>query len=492
MESAYLYVRVSTDEQKRKGYSLPEQEDRLLKYCQYNNIEVKGVFREDYSAKNFNRPEWKKLMSVVKSKNKEEKNILFIKWDRFSRNIECAYEMIGILRKHRATAMAIDQPIDFSVPESTVMLAVYLSVPEAENSRRAMNVANGMKRAKQMGRFPNKAPTGYVNLTMADGKKIIWPKQPEAGIIKWVFHQLVKNVQRIEDLRKIANEKGLKCSRAHFFRIIRNPTYCGIIQIQTGGNEVETVRGIHDPLISEALFYEVQRIINTKRKVNAKINDPKEIFFLTGVLVCPICNRKLRGSFSQGRTRKYPYYHCQGKCKTRISAFLLNDSYRNRLQQLTFYQKTAELFSIILEDCNTDIQKAEYLQERRIIIRKLNEQQLILSQARKLFVTSVLKVDDYTELKRECQVNFKHLQKELCEVNIKLSNIDKQDRLEYETLENIFQVYSILDITDRRHLANLIPPLDVDFKTGELHFDLGTSALSKILSIKVETVKQRI
>ncbi|MCX2679625.1 recombinase family protein [Galbibacter sp. EGI 63066] len=62
MKTAYLYVLVSTDEQKRKGYSLPEQEDRLLKYCRYNNIEVKGIYCEDYSAKNFNRPEWKKLI----------------------------------------------------------------------------------------------------------------------------------------------------------------------------------------------------------------------------------------------------------------------------------------------------------------------------------------------------------------------------------------------------------------------------------------------
>ncbi len=62
MKTAYLYVRVSTDEQKRKGHSLPEQEDRLLKYCRYNNIEVKDIYREDFSAKNFNRPEWKKLI----------------------------------------------------------------------------------------------------------------------------------------------------------------------------------------------------------------------------------------------------------------------------------------------------------------------------------------------------------------------------------------------------------------------------------------------
>jgi len=45
MKNAYLYVRVSTDEQKRKGYSLPEQEDHLLKYCEFNGIDVMGIYR---------------------------------------------------------------------------------------------------------------------------------------------------------------------------------------------------------------------------------------------------------------------------------------------------------------------------------------------------------------------------------------------------------------------------------------------------------------
>lgn len=298
MKKAYLYVRVSTDEQKKRGYSLPEQEDRLLKYCEYHNIEVKGIYREDFSAKTFNRPEWKKLIAVVKSKSKEDKNILFIKWDRFSRNIEYAYEMLGLLRKYKTTAMAIDQPLDFSVPESTVMLAVYLSVPEAENSRRAMNTANGIRRAKQMGRYPSKARLGFINLTTVDGKKIIVPKQPEASIIKWVFQQLAKNIHRIEDVRKMAEAKGLKCSRSHFFRIIRNSAYCGLIPVKISSQEQHLVKGIHDPLISEVLFYEVQRIITTKRVVTAKKDDLKAMFFLKGFLVCPLCGQNLRGSFS--------------------------------------------------------------------------------------------------------------------------------------------------------------------------------------------------
>lgn len=112
MKTAYLYVRISTDEQKRKGYSLPEQEDCLLRYCEAHNIEVKGIYREDYSAKTFKRPEWNNLLSTLKkNKNRPPEKILFLKWDRFSRNIELAYQMIGVLRSLNTQAMAIDQPV---------------------------------------------------------------------------------------------------------------------------------------------------------------------------------------------------------------------------------------------------------------------------------------------------------------------------------------------------------------------------------------------
>ncbi|WP_222103951.1 recombinase family protein [Mucilaginibacter corticis] len=129
METAYLYIRVSTDEQKKKGYSLPEQEDRLLKYCEDNDIRVKGIFSEDHSAKTFRRPAWEQLLAVIKKdKSSTCNNILFIKWDRFSRNIQNAYEMLGILRKYNTTAIAIDQPIDLLFPKVlSCLLFTYLS-----------------------------------------------------------------------------------------------------------------------------------------------------------------------------------------------------------------------------------------------------------------------------------------------------------------------------------------------------------------------------
>jgi len=227
MKSAFLYVRVSTDEQKRTGYSLSEQEARLLQHCEINNIKVKGIFREDYSAKDFNRPEWNKLIKTIKkNRQRPSGNVLFLKWDRFSRNIQYAYQMLGLLKNLNVQAMAIDQPIDIDIPESIVMLAMYLSLPEAENSRRGMNCSDGMRRARKMGRWPCKAPIGYTNRTDPDGRKFIVPKQPEAGHIKWAFEQMAKGIYTMSQVRKMACLNGFQTSRNNFWKVLRNPMYC--------------------------------------------------------------------------------------------------------------------------------------------------------------------------------------------------------------------------------------------------------------------------
>jgi site-specific DNA recombinase len=484
MKSAYLYVRVSTDEQKRKGYSLPEQEDRLLKYCKYYDIEVKGIYREDYSAKNFNRPEWNRLFSEIKKKSsREDKNILFIKWDRFSRNVEYAYEMIGKLRKYNTTAKAIDQPIDFSVPESTVMLAVYLAVPEAENTRRAQNTANGIRRAKLMGRHPSKAPLGFINLTLTDGKKGIAPKEPEAEIIKWAFNQVAKNDHKISEIIKIVNDKGLVCSRSHFFRILHNPVYCGLIPVTLDSGEEHMVKALHEPLISESLFNQIQSVINTRRKTTSKRDDLQSMFFLRGFLTCPGCNRKLSGSMSKGRSKTYPYYHCHNGCKTRINAFFLNDCYQNKLQQLILSSSAIKLFKDILEDWNVRTQKASYLYSQKVLERKINEEELTLSRGRKLFIAGILKIDDYNELKKENKVSNKNLKKEASDITVKLKAIDRKNQIEEKSLVEIFQRFSEFETSDKRHLVNLIPPTEINFKTGDLSLDLNQAFL-KILSKK--------
>lgn len=114
MKIADLYIRVSTDEQADKGYSQRSQEELLRRYCQLNNISVRQVIFEDHSAKTFNRPQWKRYLIDLKKNKGKADLVLFIKWDRFSRNAGDAYQMINILRKLGVEPQAIEQPLDLS------------------------------------------------------------------------------------------------------------------------------------------------------------------------------------------------------------------------------------------------------------------------------------------------------------------------------------------------------------------------------------------
>lgn len=50
MKSAYLYVRASAEQQKRKDSVLAKQEEHLVKHCEIYGVKVKGICLEDYSA----------------------------------------------------------------------------------------------------------------------------------------------------------------------------------------------------------------------------------------------------------------------------------------------------------------------------------------------------------------------------------------------------------------------------------------------------------
>lgn len=107
---------------------------------------------------------------------------------------------------------------------------------------------------------------------------------------------------------------------------------------------------------------------------------------------------------------------------------------------------------------------------------------------RKLFIVAVIHVDDYTEMKKEYQTNCKSLKRELQDINNKLNQLNKQRKSSSKPMLNILTGFSDMATTDKKYITNLIPPVKIDFKTGELSLDLGI-ALSKILSLTVKPAK---
>ncbi|QSB27839.1 recombinase family protein [Flavobacterium sp. CLA17] len=485
MKSAYLYVRVSTDEQKRKGYSLPEQEDRLLRYCEQNQIAVRGIFREDFSAKDFNRPEWKKIINTLKKHKKSPPDsILFIKWDRFSRNIEYAYQMLGILRGLNTKAMAIDQPIDFDVPESIVMLAVYLSIPEAENSRRGRNTSDGMRRSRKMGRWPGKAPMGYSNQSTQEGRKIIVPKFPEADLIRWAFEQFAKGTFSIRQVRTMTCQKGLQCSNNNFWKILRNPIYCGIITVRaTKDEEIQFIKAIHEPIISEDLFRKVEILLTSRRKQKEAKFCRKLLFPLRGFTDCPFCGCRFTGSISQGKLLKYRYYHCStSRCKGRYRADILEALYESQLKRITLSPSVYELFSLVLEDENIFSARRQCLDEKKAVLTEISQFEELISKARRHLLAEKIDFEDFRSIKKEYNENIHNLNGRLQHLLQKLNGYDSSNKSVWsDSGINIFQCYNALDFVGKRHIASLFSPSSINIQRRDFNPLQIDRAIKKIV-----------
>jgi site-specific DNA recombinase len=486
MQVADLYIRVSTDEQADKGYSQRNQEEMLRKYCNLHAIQVRKVIFEDHSAKTFNRPQWKTLLLDFRKHKGGPDLVLFTKWDRFSRNAGDAYQMINILRKLGVEPQAIEQPLDLSIPENKMMLAFYLAAPEVENDRRALNVFYGMRRARKEGRFMGHAPIGYTNRTDPNGRKYIAPDEPQAEIMRWSFEELAAGRYNTEQVWKMAKAKGFKATRNLFWFAIRNPVYCGKIFIpKHKDEEAQFVKGQHKPLISEALFYEVQDILDGRGrkyrlKAVAAISLP-----LRGFLLCPVCGKVLSGSVSRGRNKYYAYYHCFGACAHRFRADHVNDLLTSELKKYTPNPRWQPILKSFLY-------KAYHQQTglndhgRKQLTEQIKELESKLSKARDLLLSDQIDAADYRAMKAEYE---ERLNKQQAKLNVMENQPDNFDAILKKGLESLFHLSEIYEngtSEEKRKVIGSVYPEKLTFDGDQLRTTRINEAVRLIYTLDKE------
>ncbi len=468
MNSAILYIRVSTDEQADRGYSQRDQAERLERYCGVSRIEISKVIFEDHSAKNFNRPEWVKLLADLKKRKTRPDLILFTKWDRFSRNAGDAYQMINTLNILGVEPQAVEQPLDLSIPENKMMLAIYLAAPEVENDRRALNTFYGMRRAKKEGRVMGIAPYGYINRSKEDGKKYIAVKEPDASHMRWAFHELAKGILATDQIRKALVKKGRYVSRSAFHVIIRNPVYCGKVFIEKyKDEEAHFVNGQHEPLISETLFYKIQNILDGNiraERPNTKILSPDSLP-LRGFLICPICGRNLTGSASTGsKGSHYYYYHCIPSCGFRKNAEKANRLFEKELEKFEFQPVIKEMLQELLEKNYKKFIGISF-DKRKYIVEEIERLNLKLSKAREYLFAEKIDADDYKVMKIECREKIEKLEEELTGQMAEQKGANIKNRLgqALEALTHLSILYKNGDVETKRSIIGSIYPEKLEF-----------------------------
>jgi DNA invertase Pin-like site-specific DNA recombinase len=411
MKNVLVYSRVSTDEQAKTGYSLPDQEAKLKAFCVLKRLNIVGTFREDYSAKTFDRPQWRKILEFIRTNKGQVDTILFSRWDRFSRNAEESYGMFVTLRKLGVQVQAFEQPLDLSIPENKFMLAFYLTQPEVDNDRRAMNILSGIRRARMEGRWTQQAPMGYRNTRDEHNKPIIVPSKDAKHII-YTFKETAKGVKNQEEIRQELLKKGFNCSKQNFYKLVRNKVYIGLVRVKADKNEPEHfVKGIHEPLITSALFYQAQNMLDERNRFRnqRKSKRKREDLLLRGFLYCPHCSEKVTGSKSKGATQHYFYYHCNHCGKFRAQAPEVNESVVKLLQQIKVAPQVKELYKAVFIDAAKEIAdvsakevKSLNAEIQKLETRKRNVQDL-LSDGR-------MEIDQFNDMMKRYNAELDKLQ----------------------------------------------------------------------------------
>lgn len=296
-----IYVRVSTDEQAKEGFSIPAQRERLRAFCESQGWEiVQEYIEEGWSAKDLDRPQMQRLLKDIKKGNIDI--VLVYRLDRLTRSVLDLYLLLQTFEKYNVAFRSATEVYDTSTAMGRLFITLVAALAQWERENLAERVKFGIEQMIDEGKKPGgHSPYGYkfdkdFNCTIIED---------EANVVRMIYRMYCDGY----GYRSIAdrlNELGVKPRIAKEWNhnsvrdILTNDIYIGTYR---WGNKV--VLNNHPPIISESLFRKAQKE-REKRKVDrTRVGK----FLLTGLLYCGNCDgHKMQGSFDKREQKTY--YRC--------------------------------------------------------------------------------------------------------------------------------------------------------------------------------------
>lgn len=341
---AALYLRVSTEEQKKEGFSLGAQEETLKAYCKSRGYEIYDIYVDGgYSGKDFNRPEIQRLLRDSRSYKFDI--VLAVAVDRISRNNLDVLTFVDRELHPRSQKLIISTcDIDSSTETGKMFISLLGTFAEYERRLIVARVKKGMEKRASDGLTNGGRMLGYDSV---DGKLII--NEEEAEIVREIF-TLRAEGKGYKTIATILNRKGKRTKGSNgkpgssfsinaVKTILENEKYTGCMcwgkvrdwssKRRKGKSEPTIVQQTHDAIIDMELWNKVQEVNKlNKEQYSNRSNNLKGEFILTGLLRCPQCGAGTVMSKSKKRDGSgyHLYYMCQtfhAKGKTECSANLI-------------------------------------------------------------------------------------------------------------------------------------------------------------------------
>lgn len=307
MKKVAIYIRVSTQEQAQEGYSVAEQKERLVAYCQAHAWIIADIYVDGgYSGANLSRPGIQKLMDEIKNFDV----VLVYKLDRLSRSQrDTLYLIEEIFLPNKVDFVSMQKSFDTSSPLGKAMIGLLAVFAQLEREQIKERTMMGKLARAKLGLFHGggNIPIGY---DYKDGKLI--PNIYEAEQIRKIFDWYLEgySFQAIADkLREegYTNRYASYNSWSSVRTILGTMTYTG--KVHYGDVVTENA---HEAIVSEEQFKEVQALMLKRGNENYK-NHLKSKHMLTGIIFCGICGA--RYAYWSYQKNRFAYYTCYSRSK---------------------------------------------------------------------------------------------------------------------------------------------------------------------------------
>ena len=402
---AGLYIRVSTEDQAREGFSLKEQEKRLRAMCEYKGYEVYKIYKDSgISAKTGNyRPAFKELLQDIK--DKKCNTIVVLKLDRLTRSVYDWENILKFLEENDAYLDCANDDINTTNANGKMVARLLTTVSQNEIERTSERTKIGLTGAIKVGHIPHHAPLGYKH---EDKKLVIDYATKDVAIrIFNMYHDGLsyKKISNILNEEKVLDKINWRDST--ILNILENPIYKGDFIHGRRTKKPTYYFDVVEPLVTKEYWEECQ----VQQKKNSRSFQRTLTYLFMQKLKCPKCKRILG---SKATTKKngnsYYYYYCHD-CKISFKESEIEKTIDEYMDSIVEYDSIVNQYFLPMIKQKIENPKKE-------LEKELKSQKSKFDRIREAYINEVFTLNEYNQERKKVEDIINDLETKLNETEL--------------------------------------------------------------------------
>ena len=400
-----LYLRVSTEDQAREGFSLPEQKERLETFCKFKGYEIVDYYEDaGISAKTGNyRPEFERLKEDIKSKRIN--TIIALKLDRITRSIFDWEKLMTFLDENDAYIDCANDEVNTTNANGKRLSRLLMSVSQNEIERTSERTKIGLAGAIKQGHLPSQAPLGYKH----ENKKLVIDYSTKDVVVR--IFELYYNGNSYQTISNILNKEQVlgktNWRDSTITAILENEVYKGDFVHGKRTKHPTYYENVVEPLVSKEMWEDCQ----AQKKKNSRAYQRTLTYLFLQKIRCPRCNNLMGGKATKKKNGNVYYYYYCNDCKLNLKENVIEEYFENFINEIVEYDSVVNQFFLPMI-------KQKFDEPKELLEKELDKQNAKLDRIRKAYISGAFDLEEYNAEKKIVDEVISTIQNELNTTNI--------------------------------------------------------------------------